>query len=515
MQNCLKQTDALSLISPTVPSLQDKKAKKALAATTERLMSLLNEVVVEKASGPKSAGKTDPAYYGNIVLGAIKGYLNSNPELIKKIAQEGPALLAEAQKRVHASPPPSTSSSSGDSADSMAIAMMYLTSLEGEISKSRSDQDLQDLQIQADNVSAAAAEQTDIANQVAKQNKEIAKAAHAPWYEKILKWLVPVIVVVASFCTAGAGVAVAAALVGAFMASPLYGSMVSGISAAVSKALQDAGMPADKADAIGNIVGKVVAALVVVVLTLGVGGVSALASSGESAAADVAESVTEAAAEAGAETGADVAVNATTSTAAQYAKMAAFEFTTSIATSGIAQDALTAEHGTDWMESHSKLVAGITISSTIIGIIVSIAMGHVAFGGAASKETLIEKLAELSSDIRGSLGGLVSGFVESLPQLLRAITPLSQLAQATQGGVETALAFIRANILDAEAKTVKDIGQSQSEMSLMTSLLDLISDTQSKNDSSANSSTKLVGSEMDALKDNAGKDWATTAAILA
>jgi len=508
MQNCLKQTDLLSSIPPLSLNIQDKKAKQRLAATTDRLMTLLNEVVIEKAAGPKSSGKTDAAYYGNVVLGAIKGYLNSNPELIDKILQEGPSLLAEAQKRVDSAPLPSPNSSKGDSADSMAIAMMCLTSLQAELIKNKADQDLQYIQLQTDNVAVAVAEQTHIANEVAEQNREIAEEANAPWYEKLLKWFVPIVVVVASFCTAGAGVAIAAALVGAFMASPLYGKMVDGISSAVSKALQDAGMPADKADAIGNIVGKISAAVIVVALTLGVGGVSSLCSSTAKVAAEAAPEVAGAAAGSsitGVESIGGIAENATTSTATtvardagaslakRYMKMAAFEFTTSIGTSGIAQDALTAQHGSDWVESHSSLVAGITITSTIVGVIATIAMGKVAFGGLSVTGNLLEKL----------------------PAICRAIIPLSYLAQATQGGVETALAFVRAKIKDLEAATLKEIGVSQSELSLLTSILDLITDTQSKNDSSADSNTKLIGSEIDAMKNSAGKDWSTAASILA
>jgi hypothetical protein len=473
MQNCLKQADLLPSISAALPSIQDKKTNKRLAVTTESLMALLNEVVIEKAARPKSLDKSSPAIYGNIILGAVKNYLNSNPDLINKIIQEGPSLLEEAHKRVGTTPSQDPNSDKGDSANSMAIAMMYLTSLQSEILKCRSDQDTQDIQVQSDNVNAAVAEQTHIANEVAEQNKEIAKENHAPWYEKILKWLVPIVVVVASFCTAGAGAAVAAALVGAFMASPLYGKMVSGISSAVSKALQDAGMPADKADAIGNIVGKISAAVVVVALTLGVGGVSAIASSATRVATEAAE--------------------VATSTAAQYGKMAAFEFTASIGTSGIAEDALTAQHGSDWIESHSSLSTGLTISSTIVGVIATIVMGKVAFGGLAVTGNLLEKL----------------------PIICRALLPLSYLAQATQGGVETALAFVRAKIKDIEAETVKDIGMSQSEMTTLTSILDLISDTQSRNDTSSDSSTQLLGSELDAMKNAAGKDWATTASILA
>lgn len=69
--------------------------------------------------------------------------------------------------------------------------------------------------------------------------------------------------------------------------------------------------------------------------------------------------------------------------------------------------------------------------------------------------------------------------------------------------------------MKAEAETVEKIGVSQSEMSALASILDLISDTQTKNDSSANSNSKLLGSEMDAMKDSAGKDWQTAASILA
>jgi len=473
MQNCLNQLSLLPLVSPVNLTLQDKKAKERLAATTESLMTLLNEVVIEKAAGPKSLTKCSPAFYGNIISGAIKEYLTSNSELINKIIQEKPSLLKKAQKIIDSAPIPSPKSSRGDSADSMAIAMMYLTAFQGEVSKLRSDQDMQDIQLQADNLSAAVDEQTHIANLVAEYNEEVAKAADVPWYEKMLKWVVPIVAVVVSFCTAGAGAAVAAALVGAFMASPLYGDMVSGISSAVSKALQAAGMPADKANAIGNIVGKITAAVVVAALTLGVGGASSLVNSARAAATE----------------GAEVA----TSAASQYVKMAAFEFTASIGTSGIAQDALTAQHGSTWVEAHSSLMLGITITSTIIGIGATMYMGKVAFGGLKVTGNLLEKL----------------------PSIFRAFVPLTGFTQAAQGGVEAGLGFARAEIMKAEAETVEKIGVSQSEMSALASILDLITDTQTKNDSSANSNSKLLGSEMDAMKESAGKDWQTAASILA
>lgn len=421
---------------------------------------------------------------------------------------------------------------SPDMSGSLAQVMIILQLFQMALSQMQIDKDNIQSQIGDASIKVAQLNQIEVAKEINKANAEAEAARHRPWWETFVEVVVCVVGAVVAALTGGAGAAIVAVGVGAFMASPGFSDCVSALGGVITDALEAAGMSADKAKALGDMIAKVIIIVVVAVASAGLGGIGAAADGATNAAAEAAVDATvDATVGATADTTvgvtADTTVGATADAAATSAtdstatavsdetssvmknvksfyksltkpfdmgtrgKIFTFELVSNLATSNIWMDGM--EMDPEFMQKHQKLVEALGILSTIIGTIVSMIVGAKCFSGVGGGKTLLEKF----------------------PKFCKGAIAFNFATQVGSGSVEADLASQRTGFLEEEARILRKIGESQANIVFSNATLEASSASLNQINSSAVAITKQIAEMMSTLCNNSGAAWNQAARVLA
>jgi hypothetical protein len=401
---------------------------------------------------------------------------------------------------------------SPDMSGNLAQVMMILQLFQMALSQNQMNQNNIQNQISNTAIKVAQENQENVAKKIAKANAEAKKAAHRPWWETLVEVVVSVVAVCVAAFTAGAGAAFVAVAVGAFMASPGFNDSVKALGDVLTKALESAGMSHSEAKALGDMLAKVIIIVVIAVASAGVGGIGATAEGAANAGADAAAN---AGADAAASGTSDAVATGATDAAADEAssvmksiksiykyitkpfnmgvrgKIFTFELVSNLATSGVWMDGMEMDPG--FVKKHPKLVEGLNILATVIGVIISMLVGAKSMSGMSTGKTLLEKL----------------------PSWCKGAIPLNYAMQVGNSGLQSYLSYQSGKFLETEARVTREIGQSQANVVSANAVLDFINDsTKTVNDSSI-SIVKNIAEEMSLLSENSGAIWKEASKVLA
>ncbi len=424
------------------------------------------------------------------------------------------------------------SSGPSDTKTDLAEVMVILQMFQMALSQTQIDQDNTQSKIGAASIKAAQENEQNVEQEIAKANAAAEAAAHRPWWETLVEVVVAVVAVCVAAFTAGAGAAVVAVAVGAFMASPGFNDTVTALGSVLTKALESAGMSDSEAKALGDMLAKVIVIVVIAVVSAGIGGIGASSEAAANSAADAAaDSAVDAAVDSaasgtvdGAAGGtADSAASATADSTADVAADAAenesssimrgiksfyksltkpfdmgargkiftFELVSNLATSGVWMDGM--EMDPSFVKKHEKLVEGLNILATVLGVIISMIVGAKSFSGLGGGKTILEKF----------------------PTLGKGLIPFNFSLQMGNAGMESYLSYARAGFLKTEAEVTREIGESESKVISANATLDFSNDATQINDKAVMGVVKEITDEMNMLCDNSGLIWREATKVLA
>lgn len=388
-----------------------------------------------------------------------------------------------------------------------AYMMMALNMLHAKLLKSNADEDERTEQLNAITLNSVKKQ----GEEMVKKYEEAVAAAHRPWWSYLIAAIATVIGAVVAAFTGGVGFAIATAVIGIVMMTPLPDKLVkaisSGIESSLEKQYESEGMSKKdakkKAQSVANIIAKIVVAIIVVVVSVCAGGASV-----EDAGVNAAKSVTEDSGSLGTElsdfasqeasnevTGSmeeasenmareeaeSNAVNEGEGSASQKsggrrfswsaksgAKVGALGGVGYLANSGIVLDILTSDP--EWAKKHKKLVEALNIIAEAVLTILTVVMGYSTLSGLASSAS--------------------GGFGECLGNLFPKILKIGYTLQAGFGLAEAGNQANTAVQLSKKANIEESLGRLEKEMSLEKGVLDLSRESMQQNDQTTSAITK-------------------------
>jgi len=545
------QLNSSELNSDVLNSRADKDSEKALAASLQRIHEIIELVANAEAQEDKGASTSANAATRNLGLvfsrpddlAEILSMVSpedeeKHPELKQLMKQAKQAVvnyrkaiegLSESDMTVgydtHVAPVLRKATMSAlqgldttnvgtNAGANLATAMMFLQKFEVSISQAQADQDKAASDIGQAMINSAQDLQKTIDTKVQQAEAAAKAAADRPWWETLITVVVAVVAVVVSALTAGLGAALVAIAVGAFMASPLFSMTATAISKKIVedeglvKKYESEGMSTQdaeaKANAEGNIFGKIIVTAMIAVVSFGLGGITAGTDSavdtGVEAGVDAgtqtgADAAATEATEAGAEEGAlSGATKATTFIANKGLKMALLESISSLTMSNITMDAMTAA-SPKWVREHSTWVSVIDGIAEAVGIALTIFTGVKVMGSGATAE------------------GMASKLFASFPKL-RGLFVANMLGEFGSATMNTAVAAETAKYLQKEGDLMLEVATLEAESGRIFAINDSMTQDQSVNDTTATNITKGVSQGMGALSNDAGKTWQTSSRVL-
>jgi len=395
---------------------------------------------------------------------------------------------------------------SRDLDQTMADAMMYLQIFQSAVDNSQAQNDKNSAAMATNLIKVTVQAQKDTITKIKAEVAAAAKAnANRPWWSVFVEVVVAVVAVAVTFLTAGAGAAVVAACVTAFMDSPA----ASALSNDVGKAIGGSA---------GKLIGTIVVTAVVMACTCGLGSITVAADAATTEAADAA--ATEAT-----QAGAD-SVSADASGAAegssddvedevegeveqsqneenvvsklkpgkksllerigynlkQGRKLALIQALPTFISAGGVMNTMDAIDST-WVNNNEGAAMGINIGASLIGMAAS---GYIGMRTLASTgESLLE----------------------SIPRALKMIYPADCLCQMGAGAMGVYSGVKTYGYLNDQADAMEQLGTDEATISAANMGISIDQDTANITDSNASSINNSIASELTSLCKAAGSGW--------
>ena len=500
-----------------------KKSSKALAASLARLEEVLEIVAEVESSGKGHSSKASVEGVISEVMAVLKKRPGAFKEVVQVVANhtiEGSKeFTSEAHKALNkylsengaffdhlesivrrvGAVKSGNPEDSKDLNQTMADAMMFLQIFQSAIDHSQAENDKNTAKMADNLVAVTVKAQKDTINKIKEEVAAYEKALHSkPWWSVFVEVVVAVVAVAVTFLTAGAGAAVVAACVVAFMDSPAATALSGDVAKAVG------------GGSIGKLIGTIVVTAVIMVCTCGLGSITIAA---DSATTEATEAAADEATEAGVDSASGAAEGSIDDVESEVSeaeneesvvsrvkpgkkslinrlgynlkngtKLALIQALPNFIGAGGVMNTMNAIDST-WVENNEWAAMGIDIGASLIG------MGASGYVGLKS------------------LAGTGESLLDSVPRALKIIYPVDCLCQMGAGAMGVYSGVKTYGYLNDQATNMEEIGADEAIIAAANMGVTTAQDISGTTDSNASNINNSIASELSSLCKAAGSTW--------